>query len=207
METNAAEYEEIARKVFAPIYPVIAEQIKNKTGLSKGKCLDIGSGTGYLGIALAQITDLQIYLYDKSPDMLEIAARNITASGLEARVQILLGDVHDIPLADQSIDLMVSRGSVFFWENRVKAFQEIYRVLAPGGATCIGGGFGTPELKKQITETMVKIKKDWRGFVKKNTGRQNVENFSRELRNAGLPDFEIIKNEAGLWIVIRREKV
>jgi ubiquinone/menaquinone biosynthesis C-methylase UbiE len=207
LETNAAEYEEIARKVFAPIYPVIAEQIKNKTGLSKGKCLDIGSGTGYLGIALAQITDLQIYLYDKSPDMLEIAARNITASGLEARVQILLGDVHDIPLADQSIDLMVSRGSVFFWENRVKAFQEIYRVLAPGGATCIGGGFGTPELKKQITETMVKIKKDWRGFVKKNTGRQNVENFSRELRNAGLPDFEIIKNEAGLWIVIRREKV
>ncbi len=207
METNAAEYEEIARKVFAPIYPVIAEQIKNKTGLSKGKCLDIGSGTGYLGIALAQITDLQIYLYDKSPNMLEIAARNITASGLEARVQTLLGDVHDIPLADQSIDLMVSRGSVFFWENRVKAFQEIYRVLAPGGATCIGGGFGTPELKKQIAETMVKIKKDWRGFVKKNTGRQNVENFSRELRSAGLPDFEIIKNEAGLWIVIRREKV
>jgi len=207
LETNAAEYEEIARKVFAPIYPVIAEQIKNKTGLSKGKCLDIGSGTGYLGIALAQITDLQIYLYDKSPNMLEIAARNITASGLEARVQTLLGDVHDIPLADQSIDLMVSRGSVFFWENRVKAFQEIYRVLAPGGATCIGGGFGTPELKKQIAETMVKIKKDWRGFVKKNTGRQNVENFSRELRSAGLPDFEIIKNEAGLWIVIRREKV
>jgi len=205
LETNAAEYDEIARKVFAPIYPVIAEQIKNKTGLSKGKCLDIGSGSGYLGIALAKITELQVYLLDKSPDMLKIAARNIAASGLEARVQTLSGDVHDIPLDDQSIDLMVSRGSIFFWENRPKAFKEIYRVLAPGGITYIGGGFGTSELKKQITETMVKTKKDWREFVKKNTGKQNIETFNQELHSAGIPDFEIIKSDAGLWIVIRRE--
>ncbi len=205
MEINAVEYDEIAREVFAPIYPVIADQIKNKTGVTKGKCLDLGSGSGYLGIALAKITELNVYLFDKSPDMLKIAARNIAASSLETKVQTLLGDVHDIPLDDQSIDLIVSRGSIFFWENRPRAFREIYRVLAPGGFTHIGGGFGTSELKKQITETMLKKKNDWHEFVKKNTGQQNLEIFNEELRSAGIPLFEINKTEAGLWIVIRRE--
>ncbi len=205
MEINAVEYDEIAREVFAPIYPVIADQIKNKTGVTKGKCLDLGSGSGYLGISLAKITEMNVYLFDKSPDMLKIAARNIAASSLETKVQTLLGDVHDIPLDDQSIDLIVSRGSIFFWENRPRAFREIYRVLAPGGFTHIGGGFGTSELKKQITETMLKKKNDWHEFVKKNTGQQNLEIFNEELRSAGIPLFEINKTEAGLWIVIRRE--
>lgn len=205
MKIDAEGYDEIAREVFAPIYPVIAEQIINKTGVTKGQCLDIGSGSGYLGIALAKITELNVYLFDKSPDMLKIAGRNIFASGKETKVQTLLGDVLDIPLEDQSIDLIVSRGSIFFWEDRPRAFKEIYRVLAPGGFTHIGGGFGTPELKKKIAETMQKKNKDWQGFVKNNLGQQNVEIFNSELLGAGIPLFEINKTEAGLWIVIRRE--
>lgn len=206
MKIDAEDYDEIAREVFAPIYPVIAEQIINKTGVIKGRCLDIGSGSGYLGIALARITELNVVLFDKSPDMLKIAGRNISVSGLGTKVQTLLGDVLDIPLDDQSVDLIVSRGSIFFWEDRPRAFKEIYRVLAPGGFTHIGGGFGTPELKKRITETMLKKNKDWQGFVKKNIGKQNVEVFNKELLGAGIPLFEINKSEAGLWIVIRRER-
>ena len=204
MDLNAAEFDQIAREVFAPVYPIIAEQIKNKTGITKGICLDIGSGSGYLGIALAKVTELHVYLFDKSPEMLNIAARNIAASGLDSKIRTLSGDVHNIPLDEQSIDLVVSRGSIFFWENRPKAFKEIYRVLSPGGCAYIGGGFGTPELKKQITETMLKMKKDWPEMVQRNTGKQKEETFKEELCSAGIPEFKIIRNEMGLWIVIRR---
>lgn len=205
MEINPMEFEKIAREVFAPIYPIIAEQIKQKTGITKGTCLDVGTGGGHLGIALARSTDLYVYLFDKSQEMLEIADRNIAGYGLEAKIQTLSGDVHDIPLEDQSINLVVSRGSVFFWEDRQKAFKEIYRVLAPGGFAYIGGGFGTPELKKQVAGIMEKKDSKWHEKVKRNTGDHSVEAFEKILQSAEIPVFKINRDEAGLWIVMRRE--
>ncbi len=53
MKINATEFDQIARTVFSPVYPVIADLIRKKTGITSGKCLDAGCGGGYLGIALA----------------------------------------------------------------------------------------------------------------------------------------------------------
>ncbi|MDD2444413.1 MAG: class I SAM-dependent methyltransferase [Desulfotomaculaceae bacterium] len=205
MEINAVEFDKIAREVFAPVYPVIAEQIKHKTGIIRGTCLDIGCGGGYLGIAMAGITELDVYLFDASQEMLKIAAGNIAGRGLEQRIQTLPGDVHKIPLDDNSIDLVISRGSVFFWRDRQKAFQEIHRVLKPGGVAFIGGGFGTTALKEQITSVMEKRNNNWREKLKKNIGENAVEGFAETLRKAEISPFEIDRNEAGLWIIIRRE--
>ncbi|MDD2443901.1 MAG: class I SAM-dependent methyltransferase [Desulfotomaculaceae bacterium] len=205
MEINAVEFDKIAREVFAPVYPVIAGQIKHKTGIIRGTCLDIGCGGGYLGIAMTGITELDVYLFDASQEMLKIAAGNIASRGLEQRIQTLPGDVHKIPLDDNSIDLVISRGSVFFWRDRQKAFQEIHRVLKPGGVAFVGGGFGTEALKEQITSVMEKKNKNWREKLKKNIGENAVEGFAETLRKAGIITFEIDRNEAGLWIIIRRE--
>lgn len=205
MDLSAEEFDQVAREVFAPIYPIIAGQIIDRSGVTKGTCLDLGCGSGYLGLALAGITELSVCLLDKSPEMLKIADQNIIASGFESKMRTMLGDVQDIPLPDRSVDLAVSRGSIFFWENRVKAFSEIFRVLAPGGCACIGGGFGTPELKRQITEKMLKISEEWSGMVKKNTGKENEKAFNDELRAAGIPQYEVVRDDKGLWITIRRK--
>ncbi|WP_347488440.1 class I SAM-dependent methyltransferase [Desulfoscipio sp. XC116] len=206
IKMNVSEFDNIAREVFAPVYPVIAEQIKQKTGISVGKCLDIGCGGGYLGIALARVTELYVYLADRSTEMLEIAGGNISAAGLTARMQTLFADVQKIPLPDQSIDLIVSRGSIFFWEDRQKAFEEIYRVLAPGGVAYIGGGFGTAELKKRIAARMEKENKNWRAMMNKNIGENAPEAYVKILQNTKIPFFEVNRDEAGLWIVIRGSK-
>ncbi|MDD3476750.1 MAG: class I SAM-dependent methyltransferase, partial [Sulfurimonas sp.] len=70
--TNPSGFDRIVREVFAPIYPVIAQQIKQKTALSSGKCLDVGCGTGALGRAMAQITELHVTFFDQSDEMLSL---------------------------------------------------------------------------------------------------------------------------------------
>jgi len=207
MEIDVPEFDKIAREVFAPVYPVIAEQIKHKAGITRGTCLDIGCGGGYLGIAMAGLTELHVYLFDNSQEMLKIAAQNIASRGMEAKVQTLYGDVHQIPLDNGSIDLAISRGSVFFWEDHHKAFKEIYRVLKPGGAAFIGGGFGTPELKKQIFCEMQKRDIEWRERTKNHNSDSNLMRYRDVLQQSGIPTFDVTRNETGLWVTIRRKNL
>ena len=65
----------LARSVFAPAYRDIARQIVTGTGVTQGVCLDIGCGAGYLGAAIAAISDLLVLFFDRSPDMLTITRR------------------------------------------------------------------------------------------------------------------------------------
>ena len=204
MEINAVEFDQVAREIFAPVYPVLAEQIIERSGISKGCCLDLGCGGGYLGLALASISELETILFDESQDMLKLAQEYIDQSGLESRVKTLLGDVHEIPLADESINLAVSRGSMFFWENRVQAFREIYRVLSVGGMAMIGGGFGNVELLREIEKKMLEKDPEWKEKRRQRIGKGKVETYREELEQAGISSFEIIQDEAGLWIVIRK---
>ena len=124
MTIDAQKYDKIARTVFAPVFPLIADQIIAYTGVTQGTCLDIGCGGGYLGAALADKTDLFVRLFDTSPDMLEVAKRTIAENKLIERADTLQGDVTAIPLPDNTIDLAVSRGSIFFWDDLPRALTD-----------------------------------------------------------------------------------
>ena len=199
---NVTGYDRIAREVFAPVYPVIAQQIRTQTGITQGVCLDIGTGGGYLGIALAAITDLEFYLMDKSPEMREIAWMNVAVSGLQNRVHTLCGDVHDIPRENGSIDLVISRGSLFFWEDKARAFAEIYRVLAPGGAAYIGGGMGTKELFDKIKVEMDKRRHDFSLDPQGERFADHREVYRLALAQAGIENYTMSRNGGGSWIQI-----
>jgi len=202
MKLNAVEFDKIACEVFAPIYPVIAAQIIQSVGIRKGVCLDIGSGGGYLALALIRITELFIYAFDCSPEMLSIAAKNITNAGLDARMQTLQGDVHQIPLQEGSVNLVVSRGSFRFWEDQQKAFWEIYRVLAPGGMGYIGGGFGSTELKEQVIGEMRKRYGNWYKEMEERRKATNIRSLEKKLQGAGILTYKITRDDTGLWIKI-----
>lgn len=204
MEINAVEFDQLAREVFAPAYPVLAKQIIEKSGIYRGYCLDIGCGGGYLGLALARISDLETILFDESAGMLDLAQGYIKESGLEDRVKVLPGDVHEIPLADESINLAVSRGSMFFWEDRIRAFWEIYRVLAVGGKAMIGGGFGNVQILREIEAKMHKKDPEWNEKRLQRVGKGKDKLYRRELEQAGISTFEIQQDEAGLWITIAK---
>lgn len=202
---NASSYDEMARGVNSPVYEYYARRIKMKTGITRGVCLDAGSGGGYLGLALARITDLDFIFLDISQNALDKAEEHIIEDGLQKRAKTLLADVHSIPLPDGSVNLVISRGSIHFWKDPGRALKEIYRILAPGGMTYIGGGKGTPEIQAQIKARLKAMGRPakWSG---KGAGQRVQRDYDAILKAAGIPDYEVITGgEApGFWIVMKK---
>jgi SAM-dependent methyltransferase len=197
----------IARLAFAPIYPYLAQKIKEKFYITEGTCLDLGAGPGSLAIAMANITSLEIIALDIEPEMIEICKNNIAEAGLSRRIRTVNADVRSIPLDDNSIDLIISRGSLFFWEERTTAFKEIYRLLKPGGVAYCGGGMGNEQLKAQVAEAFdtnedIRAEKEvWQEMMKRNLTKLSVDTLNDELKQAGI-EGGVVEENAGLWVQI-----
>ncbi|MDD3476452.1 MAG: class I SAM-dependent methyltransferase, partial [Sulfurimonas sp.] len=201
--TNPSVFDRIVREVFAPIYPVIAQQIKQKAALSSGKCLDVGCGTGALGRAMAQITELHVTFFDQSDEMLSLAKDYAEEEEITHRSSFMLGDIHNIELDNDSLDIVISRGSSPFWDDWSKAYGEILRVLKVGGHAYIGGGFGTKELREQITAQMSKEKPDWRDSFKERVKTER-EALPQILNTLSPTKHTIIDDESGWWVFITK---
>ncbi|AKB38858.1 methyltransferase, UbiE/COQ5 family [Methanosarcina siciliae C2J] len=195
----------IAEHIFAPIYPVIAAHIVKESGIKQGMCLDLGCGIASLGLAVAELTDMQVYGVDFSTEMCRLSKDKANRHFLSDKVVPLQADVHLLPFRDNAAALIVSRGSVFFWKDLPVAFREISRVLAPGGQAWIGGGFGTKELKAQISEQMVEIDPDWHTASKKRLSPETI----RAIREAGerteIP-CHVVKDDSGFWVILSKEE-
>lgn len=198
----------IAKTVFGPAYPVIAEQIIEESGISEGLLLDIGCGGGHLGIAMAKKGGFMVGMMDPAPDMLKIAARNTEEARLSHRIHVVKGSAEDIPLPDESVDLAVSRGSVFFWKDQVAAFKEIHRILKPSAVAYIGGGFGSAAIRDDIVRKMKQRNKDygtWKQKMSERLGPDAIPRFTRALEESGIPNFKVSHDSGkGLWIIIRK---
>lgn len=150
-----------------------AEKIKEIMGLKKGVLLDVGCGGAYLDIALAKITDMDFILLDISPRAIESTSQNIAEHYLDKRARTLLADVHNIPLADNSVNYVISTASIGFWKNPQRGLEEIYRVLAPGGRAYISG-----------------------------IGGNAYRDYFGILKDAGIARYALNKNGEDMWIDI-----
>jgi ubiquinone/menaquinone biosynthesis C-methylase UbiE len=200
MNSNPERMDKLSKTTFRDIYPLIAHQIVGRCGIKKGICIDIGSGPGALAIALAKITDLNLYSLDISAEMHVIANRNIEREGLNHKIFPVVGDAHQLPFSNNFADLVVSRGSMFFWENKEASFKEIYRVLKPCGCAYIGGGFGSAELREKIKKLSTENQNSDHVKIPK----VNVEELEKILDHAEIKNYHIITDDSGLWVLFKR---
>jgi len=201
---NIEKFDALTKDMYAPAYPLIARQIVDRTGITEGNCLDIGTGCGYLGIALAKITALRVRLFDIAPQALCRAAQNAAEAGLPGRLETLQGDVQHIPLPENSIDLAVSRASMMFWPDMSDALREICRILVPGGCAYIGGGFGTDALNASIQEKREGLHIDWHDLTKLVVKKYTPETLAEEAQKVHRGQYRIF-TEGGLWLLLRKE--
>lgn len=203
---DAQRFNHIAKTALAPANPIVARQITELCGITEGTAIDIGSGPGHLAIELARQTSLTIYALDLSPAMHEIAAQNIRNAGLSERIIPITGDVTQIPCPDASADLIISKGSAFFWDDPAAGFREIRRVLRPGGKAFIGGGFGDAATFAAVRETMDTIDPTWIDNVRRRLGQETADQFREALESAGIPDYDILHDPWQLWVIFEGEE-
>jgi ubiquinone/menaquinone biosynthesis C-methylase UbiE len=194
-------FADIAEHIFAPIYPVIANHIVTESGIKRGICLDLGCGIASLGIAIAEITGMQVYGVDLSRDMCRLSQEKALRHRIADKVVPVIADVHILPFRNSCVDLIVSRGSVFFWNDLPVAFNEIARVLAPGGQAWIGGGFGTKESREQISKKMVTLNPQWHNNSKERLSPENLKAMQDAGRQTELV-CHTIQDDSGFWVVL-----
>ncbi len=100
--------------------------------------LDLGSGAGFDAFLAAERVGPHgnVIGVDLTPEMIEQARANAVRGGY-SKVEFRLGDIENLPVADASIDHVVSNCVLNLVPNKPRAFAEIFRVLKPGGRIAI----------------------------------------------------------------------
>ena len=184
---------------FAAMYPLLARQIVDDFGIRSGVCLDVGTGGAPVLIELAKLTNCTLIGLDAKAEVLEMARENVLRHGLPPqRFRFLKADVTGIPLEDGSVDLLISRGSIPFWEDHEAAFRELFRVLAPGGSGLIGCGFS----RYQSLEEVRAMRPKWTG-----EGDADARNdwkkdgyLDQVLARAGVRQATVLADPYGVWV-------
>lgn len=110
------------------------------SGVAPGQTvLDLGSGAGFdLLIAAGKVGATgKVIGVDMTEAMLAAARDNIARAGLEAVVEVRRGIIEALPVADASVDWVISNCVINLSPDKAAVFAEIYRVLRPGGRIAV----------------------------------------------------------------------
>ena len=101
------------------------------------RALDLGFGGG-LALALLLERAAHVTAIDRAQDMVAAAEARHADDIAAGRLTVKVGDVGALPLADGSVDRILTVNTVYFWPDLVSAFSELQRVMAPGARVVIG---------------------------------------------------------------------
>ena len=109
-----------------------------KYGITQGYALEVGPGPGYLGLEwLKRTQGTRLQGLDISPDMIALAEKNAREYGLSDRVEYVCSNATTMPFDDAAFDAVFTNGSLHEWADPRAIFDEIGRVLKPGGRVFI----------------------------------------------------------------------
>jgi ubiquinone/menaquinone biosynthesis C-methylase UbiE len=135
-EFNATMYDQMQSRLRDKGWIVTKELLKH--GILRGCALEIGPGPGYLGLEWLKHTQgTTLKGLDISKDMIRIAERNAIEYGLSRRVEYVHGNGSGMPFDDNAFDAVFTNGSLHEWADPRSAFNEIWRLLKPGGVVLI----------------------------------------------------------------------
>lgn len=186
----------------------VAEDVFNYCRPDQGLWVDLGSGSGGLGLALARGSCSTVVFVDSSAKALSDALENAKQSGLAGRARAVAGRAESLPLASGSVNLVTSRGSIFFWNDPPRGLREVYRILRPGARALVGGGFGSSYPEWALEEFRRRRDKHIRAQGRKALHDwyevRRPEWLAAQAQAAGLGEFLVKPVPPGFWLLVEK---
>jgi arsenite methyltransferase len=147
--------------------------------------LDLGSGAGADVLISARRVGPtgRVIGLDMTDEMLSLARENAESAGA-ANVQFVKGHIEEIPLADASVDVVISNCVINLSGDKQAVLREVARVLRPGGRFAVSDVIADPDMDEATRRDM----QQWTGCV---AGALTRAQFEDALTAAGLVEVEI----------------
>ena len=169
--------------------------------------LDLGSGAGFDSfLAARQVGKTgRVIGVDMTPEMVA-KARELAKTDEYSNVEFRLGEIENLPLADSSVDIIMSNCVINLSPDKCRVFREAFRVLRPGGrlaisdviataplpeavrndlalySSCIGGAVTIDELETMLLESgfhniRIQPREESREFIREWAPGHNIEDY------------------------------
>ncbi|MCG6895130.1 MAG: arsenite methyltransferase [Desulfobacteraceae bacterium] len=147
--------------------------------------LDLGSGGGFdCFLAAKKVGDEGLVIgVDMTPEMLSKARENAAKMGA-TNVDFRLGEIEHLPVADSSVDVIISNCVINLSPEKKLVFEDAYRVLKPGGRLFVSDVVATAEMPDSLREQAALMT----GCI---AGAEHVDRVRSLLEEAGFQHVQI----------------
>jgi len=161
--------------------PIAAASIKEGETI-----IDLGSGAGFDSFLAANAAGKKgkVIGIDMTPDMIDKARKNAQKGGY-GNVEFIQAEIEDIPLPDNTADIIISNCVINLSPEKKKVFSEAYRLLKPGGRIMVSDIV----LKKDLPQSVLGSIEAYVGCI---SGAEKMEDYLGYIRDAGFNDVKIL---------------
>lgn len=157
--------------------------------------LDLGSGGGFdCFLARRQVGETGFIIgVDMTPEMIKLARKNAGESGYK-NVEFRLGEIEHLPVANDTVDVIISNCVINLALEKQRVFNEAYRVLKSGGRISISDVVATAKIPESI-------KNDLKSLTGCIAGAEYVENIGSMLKNSGFINIRMVPKDNSKEII------
>jgi arsenite methyltransferase len=148
--------------------------------------LDLGSGAGFdCFLASSRVGKTgKVIGIDMTPEMLDSAREN-AAKGQYPNVEFRLGEIENLPVADNSVDAIISNCVINLSRDKQRVFNEAFRVLKPGGRLMVSDMVILKELPAFIKESID-------AYVSCVAGAMKKTDYLKAIKKAGFESVKVV---------------
>ncbi|HEY7388504.1 MAG TPA: arsenite methyltransferase [Bryobacteraceae bacterium] len=147
--------------------------------------LDLGSGGGIDALLSARRVGPsgKVYGLDMTDEMLALARENQRKAGVD-NVEFLKGEIENIPLSDNTIDIVISNCVINLSADKGRVLREAFRVLKPGGRFAVSDVITRGEVPPEIRQSMLL----WVGCI---AGALEESDYIQTMAEAGFDSIDV----------------
>jgi len=158
--------------------------------LKKGQTvLDLGSGAGFDCFLAAKEVGVngKVIGVDMTPEMVDKARENLR-KGKYGNVEFRLGEIENLPVADGTVDVIISNCVINLSTNKKRVFEEAFRVLKPEGRLMVSDIV----LLRKLPEF---VRKSVKSYVECISGDEMKDKYLQSIRDAGFKEVEVVEED------------